>query len=142
MNKISNNSLISLIFNANRLIREGMGKHGNVDPFSLAQFKVLTLVFEKGSPTMKEIADSLYITSPSATSIINHLVTEKELQRVFDKEDRRIVRLTLTAKGKKTLIIRRKEAAERMNKIIEPLNEKEKNQLASIFTKIINSHNQ
>ena len=142
MNKISNNSFISLIFNASRLIRESTGKHGNVDPFSLAQFKVLTLVSEKSSPTMKEITDSLYITSPSATSIINHLVAEKELQRMFDKEDRRIVRLILTVKCKKTLIIRRKEAAERMNKIIKTLDKKEKSQLVNILTKIINSHNQ
>lgn len=137
----SNSNLISLIFNANRMIRENMGKHGSIDPFSMARFKVLTLVFEKSSPTMKEIADSLYITSPSATSMINQLVIGKELKRVLDKKDRRIVRLVITPKGKKTLAVLRKEAAGRMNKIIETLDEKEKNQMANILTKIINSHN-
>ena len=139
MTNQSKNELISLIFTATRLIKERTVRHGNIDPFSMAQFKVLALVAEKGTPTMKDIADFLYITSPSATAIINRLVKARELERVYDKEDRRIVRLKLTEKGKKSLAEGRKAATARMSKVIESLNEKEKNDLANILAKIINA---
>lgn len=139
MNKQSKNDLISLIFTATRLIRERTAGHGKVDPFSMAQFKVLALVSEKGSPTMKEVADLLYITSPSATAIINRLVKARELERIYDKEDRRIVRLMLTEKGRKSLAERREAVTARMSKVIESLNKKERDDLANILIKIINT---
>jgi len=139
MSKQSKNNLISLIFTATRLIRERTAGHGKVDPFSMAQFKVLALISEKGSPTMKEVADLLYITSPSATAIINRLVETRELERIYDKKDRRIVRLRLTEKGKKSFVERREVVTARMSKVIESLNEKEKGDLANILTKIINT---
>ena len=135
----SKNELISLIFTATRLIRERTTRHGNVNPFSMAQFKVLAFVAEKETPTMKDIADFLYITSPSATAIINRLVKARELERVYGKEDRRIVRLKLTERGKKSLAEGREIAIAKMSKVIESLNEKEKNDLANILTKIINT---
>lgn len=139
MKNYTKNSLISLIFTANRLIRERTAGHGKIDPFSLLQFRVLGFVDEKVAPTMKDIANYLYITSPSATSIINRLVKARELERSFDKDDRRVVRLKLTEIGRKTYERQRENSAVKMNKIIEPLDQEEINNFARILTKIIDT---
>ncbi len=141
MSEQSENKLISLIFTATRLIREHMTGHGKANPFSMAQLKILAFVAEKGTPTMKEVANFLYITSPSATAITNRLVGAEELERIYGKEDRRIVRLKLTKKGGKTLAEGQKVVIARMGKVIKGLNEKEMEDLAIILTKIINSNN-
>ena len=67
-------NLIPLIFTMKRLIREQIAGHG--DMVSLMQLKILSLVLEKGTPTMKEVANSLFITLPSATSAIDRLVRD------------------------------------------------------------------
>lgn len=141
MAKKNENDLIALIFTATRLIREQMVGHGKVNPFSLIQFKVLAFVAEKENPTMKDIADFLYITSPSATSIINRLVRAGELERNYDQTDRRIVRLRLTGRGTEALDYGREAAASRMSKVIVNLNEKEIIDFNNILTKIIKSYN-
>lgn len=139
MNDINKKDLISLIFTATRLIRERTAGHGKFDPFSIAQCKVLAFVAENNLPTMKDVAGFLYITSPSATAIINQLVKAGEIQRIYDQEDRRIVRLRLTEKGDKALVERRKEVSARMSKVLESLTEKDKESFAEILTKIINN---
>jgi DNA-binding MarR family transcriptional regulator len=139
MEKNNKNDLIPIIFTVTRLIKKHMASHRKISLFSLTQFKVLDFVAEKETPTMKDVADSLYVTSPSATTIIDHLVKIRELERIYDKKDRRIIHLKLTEKGKKLLATRRKEAITRMNAVLKNLNKKEKTDLANILNKIINN---
>ena len=87
---------------------------------------------------MKEIADCLMVTAPSATSLINNLMKDAMVERKEEEEDRRIVRITITKKGNEYL---KKEMAAVTNKIrknLEALTSKEQEQLAKILEKIVN----
>ena len=140
MKDVSLKELIPLIFTMNRIVREQVAGHGKMDALSLVQLKILSLVIEKGTPKMKEIADSLFITLPSATTAIDRLVRDGQLNRITDETDRRIVRLEITDKGKSVYNERYKDVSRRMNEVLSELDMQEITDFAQILTKIINSH--
>ena len=128
--------LVSMIFTTSRLIRERSGNQEKIDPFSILQLETLRYVDEKENPSMREIADYLCITAPSATSLINTLVKSKRLLRIHGKADRRLVRLAITPKGKEALVIGFKKIRKRMQTILSNLDEKEKADLIMILGKL------
>ncbi len=133
-------NLASLIFTAGRLIRERTVNHGKLDLLSFVHLKILALIAEKDFVAMKEIAGLLHVTPPSTTATINRLVKSGQLQKRFDKKDRRIVRLKITSKGRKTLVLRRQEVEKRLSGILNVLDSKEKKEFSNILKKIINYH--
>lgn len=88
---------------------------------------------------MKEVADYLGITPPSATSLIDGLVESNLLKRNFDKNDRRVVRLTVTAHGKQTIKRGLNIMTSQMKKVLACLTEKEQKQLILIYKKVLTS---
>ena len=130
------NELISLIYKVGRLMRE-KPPLGNKHNFSFFQIKVLSFIDSNKEPTMKDIADNFCITSPSATAVIERLAELDNIRRVPDPNDRRIVRLILTNKGKTAYEYGIKDLSERMEKILSKLSKKEKEDLRTILNKII-----
>jgi len=135
------NRIVSLIFTTSRLIRERSKGKEHPDPFSFLQIETLRYVVEKGNPPMKHVADYLYITPSSATSLIDGLVKTKMLERNFDKNDRRVIRLSITSKGQKILDVGFHEITIRMRKILEKLSEKEQKNLIKILEKLSRVYN-
>ena len=131
------NHIISLIFKTSRLIREELRKEKkHPDLFSVLRLEALRYIAKKKSPLMKEVADYFCITPPSATSLINSLVKSGTLKRVYDKNDRRIVRLFITSKGRKKLKRDFDEINNNMKKILTQLNMNEQKNLISILEKL------
>ncbi len=128
--------LISLIFTTTRLIRERTRRPERINPFSFLRLGALRYVSEKGTPSMSEVADYLCITPPSVTSLINGLVKARQLSRLFDKDDRRIVRLAITPSGIKTVHEGFDAIAKRMEKVLDKLDDKEKDELSNILEKL------
>src|SRR5699024_5115631 len=58
---------------------------------------------KNGAQKMSELADDLHITAGAGRSASNHLIEHGYIVRVWDEQDRRIVRLDLTEKGSKTV---------------------------------------
>jgi DNA-binding MarR family transcriptional regulator len=131
--------ITALIFNISDLIRQQLRHQKNYsDVISLLRLKVLHYVAEKVNPLMKEVADNFYISPPSATILVNHLVETKMLKRITDKKDRRVVRLSLTPKGKKVLEKEFNKINSRLRKILIKFNKKEQEELIKILEKISN----
>ncbi len=129
------NQLISLMLNTARLIRQTL-KEKRPSIISILQLEVLSYVKEEKKPLMKDVAEFLHITPPSATSLINRLVEGGLLKREIDKNDRRIIRLTITSKGEKILKKKLAQHFKRLSEIIEKLNKKEQEFLIQIFLKL------
>ena len=85
---------------------------------------------------MKDVANFLCITPASATSLINRLVKAGMLERHFDKNDRRVIRLFITPKGKEALKKEFRKSSLRLRKILTKLNQKEQENLIRIFQKL------
>jgi DNA-binding MarR family transcriptional regulator len=128
--------LVPLIFSTMRSIRSRADNCHKTDPLSFLHFITLAIVEDKVKPTMKEMAGILLIKSPSPTDIINRLVKAGELKRILDKDDRRLVRLTLTPKGKGVLKRGQKYIANKMKIMLAKLNAKEHDQLCRLLKKI------
>ncbi len=128
--------LINAVFSVSRLMRESVSRSEGRKRFSLLQFKILMFITEHGNPTMREIADFLGITPPSATSIIQRLVRSGRLKRIVDPTDRRKVRLTVSQTGKSMIDDAYTHMALHMRQLFSVLNEREREELTRILTKI------
>ena len=69
-------------------------RHEGISP---AQVKALVHLFEYGPQTMGDLAEGLKITTPSATGLVNPLAEMGFVVRDRDQEDRRVVRVSLSA---------------------------------------------
>jgi len=130
------NYLISLMFNTGRLIYRQSQEKDRPDLFSFLQLEVLNYVIENKKPLMKDVANFLCITPSSATSLINRLVKAGMLKRHFDKNDRRVIRLSVTAQGCKTFKQEFRKSSLRLRRILMKLNNKERENLIRIFQKL------
>lgn len=107
------------------------------DSCSFMHVKALDFVERTSQPSMRDIAGSLKITSPGATMVVDKLVENGELDRHADSDDRRIVRLGITAKGKKTLASGMKIVTRKIGSRVSALTKAEQKQLAALLSKLI-----
>lgn len=102
----------------------------------LPKFMVLKFIEEEGSVSMKTISLFLQITMPSTTSLINELVTNKLLERVADTEDRRVVQVRITPKGKQLLENQSQRITEHIQDQLSILTIRERETLFTIMQKV------
>lgn len=78
-----------------RELRAGVG-------LSLDEYDVLYQVVLAGAPLrMSELAQGLLVSRPTASRVVDRLVDRGWVQRWHDPDDRRVVRLELTAEGRR-----------------------------------------
>jgi DNA-binding MarR family transcriptional regulator len=82
------------------------------DDVSLAQHRVLVLLEGRGSQTMRALAEQLDVNPSTATRVCDRLVDKKLVRRRTDDEDRRAVRVDLTARGRRLIdqVMKRRRA--------------------------------
>jgi DNA-binding MarR family transcriptional regulator len=71
---------------------------GNI---SLPQFFVLNYLYRKGESIMSDISKYMSTTLSASTGIINRMVKTGLIARHHDENDRRLVKIHLTQKGRK-----------------------------------------
>ena len=90
-----------------------------------------------GQPvTTSEVANTLGITLPAVTHKINALEAENLIKRVTDETDRRIVYISLSAKGKKQVEKLEKEFIDKLGFLTDFLGEKDTRDLIRLVKKI------
>lgn len=94
---------MSLFFAVRRIVRTKLAQGKKYDPSAWLRVETLKFIADSGEPKMKDVADYLSITAPSATALIGGLMKSGLVASATDKRDRRTSRLTLTAKGKREL---------------------------------------
>ena len=95
------NTLIPLLFNVSRLIRD---RTDSVRPDLVSALRLETLRFiDEKKPTMKDLSEYLRITPPSTTTLVKSLCRKKLVLQKHESLDRRTVRLSVTQLGKKSM---------------------------------------
>jgi DNA-binding MarR family transcriptional regulator len=116
-----------------RTLRQKMAckgdEHGN-----MLQIHALVHIREKEGMTMKEMADYLKITSPSATSFVNRLVKLGWVQRFTDAKNRKLVRLKVSPAGMRMLESKISERKAEMRKVLSLLPAQDQKDLARILS--------
>jgi DNA-binding MarR family transcriptional regulator len=85
----------------------------------LAQLKSLFLIHIKGSMNVRHLAQHLGVTPGNVTSIVDRLVGQGLLKRAESPEDRRIVLLELTDKGRETITEIHETGINHMKRILD-----------------------
>jgi DNA-binding MarR family transcriptional regulator len=102
--------------------------------FSLFEFHALLNLHDKGRLSMVTFANDLGVTSAAVTGIIDRLESRGFVERTRSKEDRRIVEIEITAKGRKAFH-RAKEIHERLIRhLLASLDEEDSERLVAIYS--------
>jgi len=99
-----------------------------ITPFN-PKFRILGMLMFYGTMPMSTISKKLCVTKPSITALIDKLVEEKMVSRQHEKGDRRVIKISLTEKGKNYLIQSRNETKETIKKNLSTLSESDFNKL-------------
>ena len=105
--------------------------------FSPSHFEILIYLHEKGPVTMKSIASLLNITPPSASSLVDKLVSKKLVTRVSLDNDRRTVHVKLGEEAHQLFAKIHKKKMIWFGKMLNKLDKKEKEDLVRILNKCI-----
>jgi len=63
------------------------------------QFLILELLYNDEESNMTDLAKFMHVTTAAMTGIVERLVRDKYVQRAYEPEDRRIIKVKLTEKG-------------------------------------------
>ena len=94
------NSLLVQLFNDILHIEEKVLKSSEIKDLSITEIHTIDAIGTQGNRTMGEIAHDLRITVGTLTSAINRLIKKGYAERSRTEEDRRVVLVSLTEKGK------------------------------------------
>lgn len=133
MKKDLTNEIIENMFKIFRHLKEEMSFKNSFINLSLLQIQALIFIKQNEKSQMREISHHFNIELPSATSLVNNLHKLQLVERFNDPEDRRLVRISLTSKGKSLLNRVKNQRKKKLEKILSYLSENEKNELLHIF---------
>lgn len=137
--KKSINELLNLLFATKKTIGERLREADGTNSISIGQFKALCFIKDNGKPTMKDVADFLGITPPSTTSLMAHFIKNGLIMKAIDRNDKRIIHLKITGKGKKKLADSSKVMADRAGKIFSKLSDQQVRNFKDILKTISNN---
>ncbi|MBF8299082.1 MAG: putative MarR family transcriptional regulator, partial [Dehalococcoidia bacterium] len=102
-----------------RRIRSEM-RRGAISDGSVPSFRTLRFLRDQPGASISEVAEFLGLTLPSASKIIQKMVTQGAIERQVG-QDRRFVCLSLTEEGRLALALARLETAHRLEESLQPL---------------------
>ena len=103
---------------------------------TLPQLAILDLLNRGGELTMSDIARSMNVTTAAMTGIIDRLVRDAYVVRVYDPDDRRVIKIKLTPKGSKVVRGILEQRRKIITKIFGVLSQGEREEYLKILTRI------
>jgi len=94
-------------------------------------------IYPEGNITMSEFGNALSVPLSTATRIADWLVDNGYIQRLPDSDDRRVVRVGLTDKGKKLYEAIDQYIRQRMQQILSNLTSEERTILLTLVGKVV-----
>ena len=91
--------LALLFFYHKQLFKQECGITG----VQAAQYRLLGMLMKEGSLSMSALGTRLYISKPYMTSLVDALIKDGFVERQSDLKDRRVINITVTAKGRDQL---------------------------------------
>jgi len=103
---------------------------------TLAQMTVLGIVHAKGPLSMHALAEHNQVAMPTMSEMVGRLVRCGLINRVPDSQDRRVIQVVLTARGKKLFDDKIKLAQATMTSLLKGLDDREQVQIMKAFETI------
>lgn len=127
----------------NVLVAEFLEIHQNLNDaytgISKQELNIISCVGKAESMMMREIAERMRLAVSSITPIVDKLVEKKLVQRERSEEDRRVVSVILTEKGRKIYQMEVESFLRLSASILQALDEKEQEKFIAYFRKVASS---
>ena len=130
------NEILVELFNDVLQIEEQSLKDGPISDLSITEIHTLEAIGMYDQKSMSEVAQNLKITVGTLTTAINKLIKKEYVERKRIEEDRRVVLIKLTKKGKLAYRLHDKFHKDMVNTAVDGLNDKEEEVLIHSLTKI------
>lgn len=130
------NELLVQLFNDILQIEEKTLKSGPLSDLSVTELHTLEAIGMYTERTMSEVAQDLKITVGTLTTAINKLIKKEYVERKRIEEDRRVVLIRLTKKGKLAFRLHEKFHNDMVNETISGLSEHEEEVLISSLERL------
>lgn len=130
------NELLVENFNDILAIEQTALREGVFKDMSITEMHTLEAIGMYVPRTMSEVANDLSITVGTLTTAIGNLVKKGYVERRRSEEDRRVVKIALTKKGKLAYRIHQKFHSDMVKIAIEGLNPEEEEILAAALEKL------
>ena len=130
------NELLVQLFNDILQIEEKSLKNGPLSDLSVTELHTIVAIGMYKERTMTEVAQDLKITVGTLTTAINKLIKKGYVDRKRIEEDRRVVLIHLTKKGKLAYRIHEKFHNDMINETISGLREDEEEILISSLERL------
>lgn len=130
------NELLVGIFDDILEIEQSALQSGSFKDLSVTEIHTIEAIGMYKPRTMTEVACQLSITLGTLTTAVGHLVRKGYVQRKRGEEDRRIVHIQLTKKGKLAYRIHRKFHSDMVKASIEGLTDNEEEILVNALDKL------
>ena len=134
-NKVLNELLVQL-FNDILQIEENTLKSGNLSDLSVTELHTIVAIGMYQERTMSEVAQDLRITVGTLTTAINKLIKKGYVERKRIEEDRRVVLVHLTKRGKLAYRLHEKFHNDMISDTINGVSEKEEKVLISSLERL------
>lgn len=102
-------------------------------------YKVSSTIAKYRSPTMSELSTALSVPFSTATRIVDGMVADGYIKRLHDPDDRRIVKVALTARGQQLHNLIEKSTGEHVQQILSCLKPEEQDRLFELIGKVMNA---
>ena len=135
INHMLNEVLVKLFRNIN-LIEERAICSGEYKDVTANDMHVIEAIDMEGARNMTSVARSLGVTTGTLTIAVNSLVKKGYVQRVRSEEDRRVVLISLSEKGRKAYLHHRQFHEQMIQAIVEELSAEEQEVLEKALMKL------
>ena len=135
INHALNEVLVRIFRNINTVEEQALRTEEYKD-VTINDIHVIEAIGMEEQKNMTTVAKSLHVTTGTLTISINSLVKKNYVERVRSEEDRRVVLVFLTEKGKKAFLHHRQFHDKLVNEIVEQLSDEEKHVLEKALNRI------
>jgi DNA-binding MarR family transcriptional regulator len=130
------NELLVEIFNDILLIEQTALQTGELKDLSVTEIHTIEAIGMYTPRNMSEVAADLNITVGTLTTAINRLISKGYVERKRIEEDRRVVQIQLTKKGKLAYRIHQKFHGDMIKETVSGLSEEEEEVLIKALEKV------
>lgn len=134
--KILNELLVDL-FNYILLLEERNLKQNGLNNLSITEVHILEAVEKVATPSMGEVANRLMVTPGTLSTSVNRLIQKGYLMNERSEQDRRVVLLSLTDKGREAYRIHEDFHKKMIDHILENTGFKEDELLIQSLQKLM-----
>ncbi len=131
------NGILVEIFNYILLLEERNLKTNGLKNLSITEIHIIEAINKVNFPSMGEVSSKLMVTIGTLSTSVNRLVQKGYVHSERSENDRRVVLLSLTEKGKEAFLIHEAFHNNMISKVLEKSNLKDDNLLVESLQKLL-----